>query len=100
MSKIAYVRGLKVEVCQTLCPSANVAEVMLEIILHNESAFFLVFSNRQSAQTTIQSFAGKPVFDVCGRIDALNSETYQILMQLKPELFGAPAPIGHPVSTS
>ena len=78
--KIAYVSGLKagtrpIEVCQTLCLSANPAEVMSEIIPHNESAFFLVFSNVQSAQTTIQSFAGKPVFDRCGRVDALNSKT-------------------------
>ena len=47
-SKIAYVSGLKagtrpIEVCQTLCPSASLAEVMSEIILHNEGAFFLAF---------------------------------------------------------
>ena len=108
-SRIAYVSGLKagtrpIEVCQTLCPSANPAEVMSEIIPHNESGFFLVFSSAQSAQTTIQSFAGKPVFEGCGTVDALNSETYQILMQVKPELFGAtnkaPAPTGNQVSTS
>ena len=44
------------------------------------------------------------MFDGCGRVDALNSETYQILMQLKPELFvatgKAPVPAGNQVSTS
>ena len=44
--------------------------------------------------TAIQRFHGKPVFDGCGRIDGLSSETQKVLVQLKPQLFGA---VGKPI---
>ena len=77
------------EVCQNLCLSANPAEVISDVILHGDTAFFLVFANAQLAEATIQRFAGKPVFDGYGRADGLNSKSHKILMQLKPEIFGA-----------
>ena len=77
------------EVCQNLCLSANPAEVISDVILHGDTAFFLVFANAQIAEATIQHFAGKPVFDGYRRVDGLNSKSHQILMQLKPKIFGA-----------
>ena len=93
-SNIVYVSGLKagarpLEVCRNLCLSAIPAEVTSDVILHGDTAFFLVFANAQQAEATIQHFTGKPVFDGYGMVDGLNSKSHKILMQLKPEIFGA-----------
>ena len=65
------------------------AGVISDVVLHGDTAFFLVFANAQLDEATIQCFGGKPVFDGYGRVDGLNSKSHKILMQLKPEIFGA-----------
>ena len=69
--------------------SVNLAEVIFDVILHGDTVFFLVFANVQLADVTIQCFAGKSMFDGGGRVDGLNSKSHKILLQLKPEIFGA-----------
>ena len=91
---IVYMSRLKagarpLEVSHNLSLSANPAEVITDIILHDDTAFCLVLANDQLAESTIQQFTRKPVFDGCQRVNGLNSKSHKILVQLKPELFGA-----------
>ena len=94
ISSTIYVSGLKagakpLEVCQTLCLPANPADVILDVVLQGDGAFFVVFKDSHMAAGTIQRFHKKPVFDGCGKVDGLSSETQKVLAQLKPQLFGA-----------
>ena len=67
-SRIVYVSGLKAGtspygICQNLCQPAHVAEVISEFITHGDNALFVVFTSTQSAQTPVQTFAGKSVYE-------------------------------------
>ena len=50
--------------------------------------FFVIFKDSHMAIGAIQCFHKKTVFDGCGRVDGLSSETQKVLAQLKPQLFG------------
>ena len=107
MAHSEYVSGLpsgfKVrEVAKSLCTEVG-GNCVIDAVVHTDNAFFLICKDAQSCESIVQQFHGTTVYQGLGQVSRLTPELNNVLLQLKPDLFGAmskPAPTTNMVGKS
>ena len=102
MAHAVYISGLPfgfkpIDVAKPLC--VNVAKSSVtNAVMHDTASFFLICKDEQTVESILNQFLGKPVHHGSGQVSTLTPELKSVLMQLQPELFGAPGDSVSPVS--